>query len=401
MDRRAMALLALAHTADDINQSFVPTILPLLILKLHMSYALAGSLVLAQGMSSSVIQPAIGHLADRRALPWLIGVGLLLAGGGVGFMGVMPTYPLIFLASLVSGIGIAMFHPEAGRFANYVAGAKKASGMRWFAAGGNVGFAIGPVFATAAVAAWGLGGTLAAVIPVTVLAVAALIEIPRLKTFLPPARKAGTLPSHADDWSSFWRLTVFVIVRSIAYLGLVTFIPLYTIHELHISAPLAAALLSTMLFFGIAGTLAGGPLADRFSRRAVLFWSTALAAVLVAAFVALTHAGLMSLPLAFVSAAAIGFVLVASQTSFVVLGQEYLPNRLGVATGVTMGLAVSLGGMFSPVLGRVADLWGLPACIITIASLCLFASLSTLTLPLHPRRLPYVSPATPSPASAS
>jgi FSR family fosmidomycin resistance protein-like MFS transporter len=218
---------------------------------------------------------------------------------------------------------------------------------------------------------------------------------------LPPARKAGTLPSHADDWSSFWRLTVFVIVRSIAYLGLVTFIPLYTIHELHISSALAAALLSTMLFFGIAGTLAGGPLADRFSRRAVLFWSTALAAVLVAAFVVLTHAGLMSLPLAFVSAAAIGFALVASQTSFVVLGQEYLPNRLGVATGVTMGLAVSLGGMFSPVLGRVADLWGLPTCIITIASLCLFASLSTLTLPLHPRRLPYVRSGNPSPAGAS
>jgi len=385
-----MALLAFAHVADDINQSFIPAILPLLILKLHLSYTAAAGLVLAQAISSSVIQPAIGHLADKRALPWLIGLGLLLAGLGVCVMGIAPTYPLVFAAALVSGVGVAMFHPEAARFANYVAGDKKATGMRWFAAGGNVGFAIGPVFATAALAAYGLTGTLFAALPVGVLAALVFVEAPRLLTFLPAKRKAGSSPEFGDDWQSFWKLTVFVVIRSTAYIGLVTFIPLYAIGALHVSPVLGAALLSTYLVCGILGTLAGGPLADRFGRRAVLLASTASSTLLIGAFVIVTHAGTAPLALAFVMIGTIGFTLVASQTSFIVLGQEFLPNRLGIASGVTMGLAVSLGGTFTPVLGALADAHGIVAPIIGAVILCGLAMLAALTLPAHARRLPFV-----------
>ncbi|MDQ6925215.1 MAG: MFS transporter, partial [Candidatus Eremiobacteraeota bacterium] len=171
-----MALLATAHLADDLNQSFIPALLPYLILERHLSHQTAGTLVLCQAMSSSVIQPAIGHLADRRSMPWLIAVGLLLAGGGVAALGVLPTMPLLFLAALISGIGVAMFHPEAARFANWVAGDQKASGMRWFTVGGNLGFAVGPAFATAAISLWGLHGTVAAAIPVALVAGVVLLE---------------------------------------------------------------------------------------------------------------------------------------------------------------------------------------------------------------------------------
>jgi len=401
MDRRAMALLAFGHVTDDVNQSFIPAMLPFLIISLHLTYAAAGTLVLAQAISSSVIQPAIGNLADKRPLPWLISVGLLLAGGGVALMGVMPSYALVFVAALVSGVGVACFHPEAGRFANYVAGAKKASGMRWFAVGGNIGFSIGPIFAAAVIGAWGLHGSLLAALPVCVASALVFFELPRLKTFLPAKRKAGTFPEFADDWNSFWKLTGFVVFRSACYLGLVAFFPLYAIGVLHQSPQLGAALDSTYLVCGIAGTITGGPLADRFGRRAILIGSTASAAAILAVFIALSHGGALFVGFDFVFAGLIGFTIVASQASFIVLGQEYLPNRIGVATGVTMGLAVSVGGLFSPVFGRIGDTFGLAASMWTIVGLTCAALCFAFVLPPHARRLPYVRSGNPSPASAS
>jgi len=401
MDKRGMALLAFGHLTDDINQSFIAAVLPFLIISLHLSYTAAATLVLGQAISSSVIQPAIGHLADKRALPWLIPVGLLLAGGGIAFMGIAPSFGWAFLAALVSGIGVACFHPEAARFANYLAGEKKATGMRWFAAGGNVGFAIGPLFATAAIATWGLRGTLAAIVPVSILALLIFIDIPRLKTFLPARRKAGTLPEFGDDWTSFVKLSLFVTVRSMTYLGMVTFIPLYAIGVLHYAPAIGATLLTTFLLSGVLGTIAGGPLADRFGRRVILLGSMAGSCLLVAGFVALTHNGTTPIAVVFALAAVTGFALVASQTAFIVLGQEYLPNRLGVASGVTLGLGVSLGGMFTPVLGAIADAHGLSASLLTIAALCLIALGFAFTLPLHARKLPYVKSGNPKIASAS
>jgi FSR family fosmidomycin resistance protein-like MFS transporter len=401
MDRRAMSLLSVGHLTDDINQSFIPAMLPFLIISLHLSYTAAGALVLAQAISSSVIQPAIGHLADTRPMPWLICVGLLLAGGGVALMGIAPNYALVFGAALISGIGVACFHPEAGRFANFVAGAKKASGMRWFAVGGNVGFAVGPVFAAVAIGAWGLHGTLVTIVPVSILAVLVFLDLPRLKTFLPKARKAGTSPEFGDDWQSFRTLTAFVILRSACYLGLVAFIPLYAINVLHTTPQLGAALDSTYLVCGIFGTIAGGPLADTYGRRAVLLASTAATTVLVAAFVAVSAGGTLPLWIAFAFAGAIGFAIVSSQASFIVLGQEYLPNRIGVATGVTMGLAVSVGGIFSPIFGRIGDTHGIAASIWTIAALALGSVIVALFLPAQTRRIPFSAAAEPKVAHAS
>lgn len=384
LDVRAIALLGTAHTADDINQSFIPALLPYLIAQWHISYATAGTLVLCQAISSSVVQPAIGHLADRRSMPFLIPVGFLLAGLGVAVLGVLPTVPLLFAAALVSGIGVATFHPEAARFANYVSGERKASGMRWFTVGGNLGFAIGPAFATAVLAVWGLGGTLAAAIPVVLLAVVFFVELPRLQTFAPKRAKVR-VSLGTDNWSAFGKLSAFVIVRSMAYLGLVAYIPLYVVNVLHGSPAVGGLTDTAFLLAGAAGTIAGGPIADRVGRKPVLLVSTALTVVMVAALVAVTHNG-ATLPLAIVMLVVTGFVLVASQAAFVVLGQEYLPNRVGLASGVTLGLAVSLGGALSPALGAIADHRGLAATFLTIAGLALLAALVAITLPGEVRR---------------
>lgn len=385
-----MSLLSVAHVVDDYNQSFIPALLPFLIVERHLSHQTAASLIFAQAMSSSVVQPAIGILADRRSMPWLIALGITFAGCGVAALGWASAFPVLFVAALLSGFGVAAFHPEAARFANYVAGEKKASGMRWFAVGGNIGFAIGPTFATAVFALWGLHGTVAAALPVLIVAALVLLELPRLRGFVPaPAKRLGV--RGVDRWPAFVKLTVVVIVRSMAYLGLVAFVPLYVVEALHMAPAIGDAALTAFLVAGVVGTLAGGPLADHFGRKPVVLVSVATTALVVFALAAsgpsIGVAGAVAILIV------LGLVLYASQASMVVLGQEYLPNRLGLASGVTLGLAVSLGGMFTPVLGWIADTHGITASIVTVAALAAVAALVTLTLPNEYRRRPLAAEA--------
>ncbi|MBV9440444.1 MAG: MFS transporter [Candidatus Eremiobacteraeota bacterium] len=379
LDVRAMALLSVAHLVDDYNQSFIAALLPFLIVERHLSHQTAATLVFAQAVSSSVVQPAIGHLADRRSMPWLIAVGIALAGAGVGLLGWLPSFPLLFAAALVSGIGVAAFHPEAARFANWVAGVKKASGMRWFTVGGNVGFAVGPTFAAAAVAAWGLRGTIAAVVPVMLVALLVVLELRRLRSFVPGTAKRRAGAAGSDDWAGFGKLSVVVIVRSMAYLGLVSFVPLYIVETLATRPAVGDAALTAFLVAGVAGTIAGGPAADRFGRKPVLQCSLAVTAVAILALLVLApRFGLTAaVPLLLVT----GFALYLSQAPMVVLGQEYLPTRLGLASGITLGLAVSLGGMFTPVLGFIADRRGIAASVLTLAVLAALALGLAFTLP--------------------
>jgi len=140
VDRRAMATLSLCHLFTDVSQGSVPALLPFLIARDHIDYAAASALILAVPISSSVIQPLFGHVSDRLSLPWLMPLGPALGGLGIALVGLAPSYPLILAAVVLSGVGVAAFHPEGSRFANYVSGTRRASGMSLFSVGGNVGF---------------------------------------------------------------------------------------------------------------------------------------------------------------------------------------------------------------------------------------------------------------------
>jgi FSR family fosmidomycin resistance protein-like MFS transporter len=382
MDRRAIGLLALGHFADDINQSFLPGLLPLLVISRHLSYEAAGTIVLAQAFSSSFIQPLIGYIADKRPMPWLAGVGMLLAGLGIAGIGFMPTYSLILVCALISGLGVAIFHPEAARFANLAAGTRKASGMRWFAVGGNVGFAAGPAFAAVAIAGFGISGTFLAAIPVAIMSVLLLRETTRLHTFVPKRKLALHEGGMPDDWSGFARLTAFLTIRSTVYLGYVSFIPLFFTGVVHASHEVANMISTTFLLFGIAGTIAGGSLADTYGRRMVIWGGMAASVVFAVLFAMFTnYAGPGAIVAGFLLAVPLGIAVSGSQAATIVLGQEYLPNRLGIASGITLGVGVSIGGAFTPVLGRIADQFGLHASLLTIAGLTAVAMLLSFTLP--------------------
>src|SRR5947209_17231957 len=164
-----MATLSAGHLFTDVAHGSVPALLPFLITHDHLSYAAASALVLAATISCSVIQPLFGHLSDRRSLPWLMPLGPGLGGLGIALVGIAPSYGTIFAAIVLSGVGVAAFHPEGSRFANYVSGARRASGMSLFRVGGNVGFAVGPLLVTPLVLAFGLHGTLFVLIPTWIM----------------------------------------------------------------------------------------------------------------------------------------------------------------------------------------------------------------------------------------
>lgn len=375
-----MAVLSAGHLFTDVGQGSVPALLPFLISRDHLSYAGVSALILAATISSSVIQPVFGHLSDRRSLPWLMPLGPMLGGIGVGLVGISPSYWLTFAAVVLSGVGVAAFHPEASRFANYASGARRSSGMSLFSVGGNVGFALGPVLVTPLVLAFGLPGTLLVIVPTAMMAAVLARELPRLTPFR--ARAQGiteTTEAGREQWRPFVLLALVIGLRSFVYFGLVTFIPLYYVRELHTSKALGGAALSVMLLGGALGTLVGGRLADRFGRRAVLRVSMLVLPLLVSGF-------LVSGPvLALLFAGLAGAATIATFAVTIVMGQEYLPRRIGVASGVTIGLSIGLGGVGAPLLGLLADASGLRAVFELVA---VFPLLALAVAQLLPEPLP-------------
>jgi FSR family fosmidomycin resistance protein-like MFS transporter len=376
-----MATLSGGHLTADLCQGALPALLPFLISHRGYSYGAASALVLAATVSSSVIQPLFGHLSDRHSMPWLMPLGLVLGGLGIGLVGVMPSYALTFAVIVVSGLGVASFHPEASRFANYVSGAKRATGMSYFSVGGNLGFALGPAVVTPLVLLLGLHGTpLLALIPGGMALVVAS-QLSHLARFRPARATAKTAePPLPDHWGPFARLAAVVAARSVLYFGLMTFVPLYFVHDLHTSKGAADAVLTLMLLGGAAGTLVGGPAADRYGRRHVLLTSIALVGPLVAIMLAFSPV------LAAALLVVIGATTVATFSVTVVMGQEYLPGRIGVASGVTLGLSIGLGGVGAALLGLLADATGLRTVLWTIAAMPLLAVPLALSLPADGRR---------------
>lgn len=372
-----MGGLSAGHLFTDVNQGAVAALIPFLISERGLSLAAAGTLVLAATVSSSIVQPLFGIFSDRSPLPALMPLGLLMAGAGIALVGVAPGYPLILLCVVLSGIGVAAFHPEAARFANYVSGSRRARGMSFFSVGGNAGFALGPVLATPLVLIFGLPGTLFLAIPATLMAAVLFVEMPRMLRFQPTVEDKGDEEPVAapEHWGPFARMIGVVTVRSFVYFGLVTFVATYYAQVLGTSPARGNTALAIMLFAGAIGTLTMGPLADRFGRRVVLGASMLLLPPLIFGF---TFVGpnLGMVLLALIGASTIGTFGVT-----VVMGQEYLPGRIGLAAGITMGLSIGLGGLGAPIFGLLADARGLPFMMVVVAALPVLGLLLTLTLP--------------------
>src|SRR3954447_14412153 len=280
-----MAALSSGHFATDFAGGALPALLPFFVDKFDLSYTLAAAAMLASAISSSVIQPFFGLWSDRRGAIWLLPTGVALAGAGMAVAAVAPSYWLVLVFVVVSGLGTAAFHPEGSKFAAFAGGDRRASAMSLFSIGGNVGYALGPTIATPLVLAFGLEGGLFVAVPAVVVALALLRVAPRLAG-LAPERGQRVQSQEPDRIGALALLLGVIAFRSLAWFGLITFVPLYEVSLGHSKAH-GNHLLSLMLLAGGLGTLAAGPLADRFERRPVLLVSTAATAPLILVYVAI------------------------------------------------------------------------------------------------------------------
>jgi len=366
--------MSAAHVVDDMYQGVVPALLPFFVLERHYSYAAVAGLTLAATMLSSVAQPFFGWWTDRGARRWMIPAGILTAGVAAGMAGLSSTYLLAWVALAVSGLGVAGFHPEAARAARQASGNSNRA-MSVFALGGNAGFALGSLVATLVLLVGGLRATWLLVIPAALMSLVLLTKLNGVLDGPVGARRTHTMPTGKDDWPAFARLTAVVVVRSILFFGLSSFLALYFIRQLGASAWQGGAALTVFLVSGAAGTFLGGWVADRLGRLFSIRIGFALALP-----------GLLGLVLAANPGIALGFVVLTGIGTFmpfsvfVVLGQDYLPNRIGTASGVTVGLAVSIGGLFSPVFGRLADVMGLRFTLAAFTVLPVLALLLSLLM---------------------
>ncbi|MFD7485122.1 MFS transporter [Streptomyces mirabilis] len=371
-------MLSVGHACVDIYQGAVASLVPFFVAERAYSYAAVSGIVLAASLLSSVAQPLFGVLADRWAMPGLLPVSTILGGLGIALSGLSGSYALTLVFVAVSGVGVAAYHPESARVARLVSEGSH-SAMGWFSLGGNLGFAAAPLMVTAVVASGGLRLSPLLVLPALAGSVLCLPVLRALER-TGHGGSGTAVATGADDTVSFVKLSLAVVCRSVVFVGLSTFISLYARQRLGGGTAVGTAALFVLYLGGAVGSVLGGSLADRWDRVAVARWSYLVTVVAVAGivfvpgpaiyvFVALTSAGL--------------YVPFSLQ---VTLGQDYLPTRVGTASGITLGLTVSIGGLVSPLIGTVADATSLrialtPLVLMPALSWLLFRTLPEPTAP--------------------
>jgi MFS transporter, FSR family, fosmidomycin resistance protein len=361
IDRKGMAALSGGHLATDFASGSVPALLPFFAVKFDLNYTLTAVLMLAVLASSSLTQPLFGLWSDRHGALWLLPAGVALAGAGIGLAAVAPSYGLLLVLVFLSGIGIAAFHPEGAKSAIFASGRKRASGMSLFNIGGNTGYALGPIIVTPLVLWLGLGpGGFLASIPVVLCSLAVLAALPYLSRLRPERRVGRDVVEGNDDLRAMAILGGVIGLRSVAWFGLLTFVPLWVV-SLGNSEADGNRLLSLMLLAGAVGTLLLGPLADRFGLRRTLLVAQAVLTPMILVFILV--GGLVGAAALMV----VGICVVGTFGVTMVLSQMYLPQHVGVASGLSIGLAMGLGGIAAVALGGVADAVDLKTALICSA----------------------------------
>jgi MFS transporter, FSR family, fosmidomycin resistance protein len=354
MNIKILLILSFGHLATDIYQGALPAILPLLKAKLSLSYTMAGVVLMAANVSSSILQPLFGYLSDRKEKAVLLPLGCLTAGAGLALLAVPDQLWLVLVLVLISGLGVAAYHPEGYKTAHFFTGQQMATGMSVFSVGGNLGLALGPILSLSVVSLLGFQA-------LPVMFVFALLAVLLFASFWPDITAAKTMPAPGAAQSTASSQTAYlplmltigtVIMRSWTQLGLMTYIPFYYLDYLGGDPVFSGTLVSSFLLGGVAGTIVGSIMADRWGHKRFLIWSLVLTCLffpLIFVAPGLFLFGVLTL---------VGLTLISSFTVTIVMAQRLLPRNLGIASGLMVGFAIGTGGLGVTLMGLIADRFG-------------------------------------------
>ncbi len=373
-------ILSIGHLTIDLCQGALPILTPLLAKSLDLTYFQVGLIALAFTFSSAIVQPLFGILSDRYSMPWLMPLGLFISGFGLALTGTVNSFGLLLLVVLISGMGVAGYHPEGSKLAHHISEDDRAgTSMAIFAVGGNLGYGLGPLLVVFVLSFSGLDSVYGIAVPGAIAALVFTVLMPRLKGILAQNHSRSAVEQEQkaaqgkNRLGSLTFLVLYVTMRSWIQAGLVYFIPFYFQGASGISRP--EYLVTTFLIAGAIGTVLGGPFADRFGGRNGLLLSMVISLAAIYPFLHLS--GFSVQIAAFIAGAA----LISTFSTTVVFGQRLLPHNIGLASGLVMGFGVGMGSVGVTLLGAIADRAGLPFTMHIICLLPLLGIIFSFTLP--------------------
>jgi FSR family fosmidomycin resistance protein-like MFS transporter len=369
-------------------QSLVTSIYPILKESFHLDFGQIGLMTLVFQVTASLLQPLVGLFTDRRPLPHSLTLGMGFSLLGLLLLSVAPTYGVLLIAAACVGMGSSIFHPESSRIARMASGGRHGLAQSIFQVGGNAGQAIGPLAASAVVIQYGQHS----IAWFSVVAFVAMVVLWKVggwfaqNRFRLPAK--GARPAAGGVAISSRRVAVSVAILGVlmfskffyiaAFSNYYTF---YLIDRFHVSLQSAPIYLFVFLAASAIGTFFGGPIGDRFGRKAVI-WVSILGILPFA--LALPYVGL---PAMVVLTVIIGLVVSSAFSAILVYAQELLPGKIGLVSGLFFGLAFGLGGVGAAVLGELADMTSIET-VFHLTSYLPAIGLLTAFLPNIERRRP-------------
>ncbi len=374
---KVLLILSLGHLVIDIYQGALPATLPFLKEKLSLSYTMTGFILMMANFTSSVLQPLFGFYSDKKTKAVLLPIGLLSAGIGFSLLSISSNYIVVLFLVVISGLGIAAYHPEGYKTAHFFTGDKSVTGMSIFSVGGNLGFSLGPLFAIYIIKYLGFSSLPVIVVPsllctAIILSYKTTIAIPRAAH---AENQKDVSKTSLGAYVSLFVVIMIVVMRSWTQMGLLTYIPFYYINHLKGDPLFAGNLVFVYLACGAAGTLIGAPFADKWGHKRFLRLSMFLATItlpmIFIPFVQKTYLIFFVLGLQ-------GMLLISTFSVTIVMAQKLLPNKLGVASGLMVGFAIGTGGIGVTLLGLVADNFGVPVALESIMILPLVGFILSL-----------------------
>jgi MFS transporter, FSR family, fosmidomycin resistance protein len=353
---RVLTAVSFCHLLNDMVQSLVPAMYPILKTNFHLDYTRIGWLTFTYQIVASLLQPFIGHYTDKKPLPYSLPIGMAFTLAGLLLLAIAPTFALLVIAASLIGVGSAVFHPESSRVARLASGGQHGMAQSFFQVGGNTGSAIGPLLAAFIILPRGQIGaawfSLAALLGILILMRVGHWYKARI------SHLANRHAQHADTTQFLPRkkivvaMAVLIVLIFSKYFYLASFSSYYTFFLIEkFDLSVRSSQIYLFVFFGAvaAGTLIGGPIGDKFGRKLVIWCSIlgVLPFTLLLPYVNLFWTGILSV--------IIGFIIASAFSAILVYAQDLIPVRVGAISGLFFGFAFGMGGIGAAVLGRLAD----------------------------------------------